>query len=158
MIVNAELRHRIADFHAAYAACLDHGRLDDWPDFFTEDASYRITARENFDRDLPLSTLSLRGHGMMRDRLYGVQSTIFHAPYYQRHILGPSLITALSDDTVACETNYLVVRTKRDMPAELFNVGVYRDVIRVSETDLKFTQRVCVFDNDLIPNSIIYPI
>ena len=153
-----QLRQEIADLHARYAACLDDGRYDEWPNFFTEDAWYRIVPRENYERDLPLSILSLKGRPMMLDRIHGATSTIFHAPYYQRHLLSLPVLTAKDGGKIESIANYTVIRTKRDMPAELFSVGYYYDLIVKQEAGLKFSQRFCVFDNDLIPNSLIYPI
>jgi salicylate 5-hydroxylase small subunit len=158
VIVEPSLRHRIYDLYAAYAACLDDARYAEWPEFFTDDAWYRVVPRENFDRDLPLSTLSLKGKAMMKDRIYGVESTIFHAPYYQRHLIGLPLIDQQADGSIAVQTNYTVIRTKRDAAAEIYSAGKYLDVICISETDLKFSKKFCVFDNDIIPNSMIYPI
>jgi salicylate 5-hydroxylase small subunit len=151
-------RERLIELYAAYASCVDAGKYDEWPDFFTEDAWYRIVSRENLDRNLPLSTLSLHGRPMMRDRNYGIESTIFHAPYYQRHILSPTRILSQGDGALEAETNYLVIRTKRDVPAEIFNTGVYLDRVVETPAGLRFARRFCVFDNDLIPNSLIYPI
>jgi salicylate 5-hydroxylase small subunit len=149
---------QIGDLNAKYAACLDSGRLKEWLEFFTEDAWYRVVPRENYERGLPLSTLSLRGVPMMRDRLHGVESTIFHAPYYQRHVIGPSRLVSRDGNSALAETNYLVIRTKRDVPAEIFNVGVYIDEVTTIDGDVKLARRFCVFDNDIIPNSLIYPI
>lgn len=158
MIIETALRLDIADLFARYAACLDSGDYTQWPDFFTEDCYYRVVPRENFDSGLPLSTLSLHGVPMLRDRLYGVESTLFHAPYYQRHIIGPTLIRGREGDLVHTETNYLVIRTKRDMPSEIFNAGRYVDRIRVHADGLRFAEKICIFDSELIPNSLIYPI
>lgn len=158
MTIAAETRFRIQDLYAAYAACLDHGRYEDWPEFFTEQAWYRIVPRENYDRGLPLSTLSLKGKAMMKDRIYGVESTIFHAPYYQRHVIGLPLITQLESGSYQVDANYTVIRTKRDLSAELYSVGRYHDRIEETADGLKFAQKFCIFDNDLIPNSLIYPI
>jgi salicylate 5-hydroxylase small subunit len=149
---------RIMQFYAAYASCVNDGRYGDWPDFFTETAWYRVVARENYDRDLPLSTLSLKGRPMMKDRIYGIESTIFHAPYYQRHLIGLPMISAASDRRFDVEVNYTVIRTKRDVAAEIYSVGRYIDRIVEVEGVLKFEQKFCVFDNDIIPNSLIYPI
>jgi salicylate 5-hydroxylase small subunit len=156
--IDPTLRHRIHDLYAAYAACLDDARYAEWPDFFTENAWYRVVPRENFDRDLPLSTLSLKGAAMMKDRIYGVESTIFHAPYYQRHLIGLPLINQQEDGAIAVQVNYCVIRTKRDASAEIYSVGKYIDEIEVGQNDLKFARKFCVFDNDIIPNSMIYPI
>jgi salicylate 5-hydroxylase small subunit len=156
--IDLQLRQDIADLYAAYAACLDDARYDEWPDFFTEDAWYRVVPRENYERGLPLSTMSLKGRAMMRDRIYGVTNTIFHAPYYQRHVIGLPLITANGDKGFSVQASYCVFRTKRDCVPEIFNVGQYVDVIENTDGVLRFTQKFCVFDNDLIPNSLIYPI
>jgi salicylate 5-hydroxylase small subunit len=156
--IDPSLRHLIHDLYAAYAACLDDARYEEWPEFFTDDGWYRVVPRENFDLNLPLSTLSLKGKAMMKDRIYGVQSTIFHAPYYQRHIIGLPLIIQENDKSFDVQVNYSVIRTKRDASAEIYNVGKYLDKIVLQEGDLKFIQKFCVFDNDIIPNSLIYPI
>ncbi len=48
------LRAEIEEFHAAYCAVLDAGRIEEWPAFFTADALYRITGRENAEAGLPV--------------------------------------------------------------------------------------------------------
>jgi salicylate 5-hydroxylase small subunit len=40
----------------------------------------------------------------------------------------------------------------------VFNVGRYMDVIARTPAGLKFASRFCIYDSELIPNSIIYPI
>jgi hypothetical protein len=49
------LQLEVDQLNAAYAAALDERRFDDWPEFFLEDACYKVQARENFDRGLPLT-------------------------------------------------------------------------------------------------------
>jgi salicylate 5-hydroxylase small subunit len=156
--IDLQLRQDIADLYSAYAACIDDGRYDEWPDFFTEDAWYRVVPRENFERGLPLSTMSLKGRAMMQDRIYGAVSTIFHAPYYQRHIISSPVIIKDGEAGIESRANYAVFRTKRDAMSEIYNVGQYLDIIKIDLGRLKFAQKFCVFDNDLIPNSLIYPI
>ena len=158
MTVDPQSYIDIIELYAAYASCLDDGRYEEWPNFFTEAAWYRVVARENFDRDLPLSTLSLKGQAMMKDRIYGTESTIFHAPYYQRHIIGMPKIVCDDSDVFAAEVNYTVIRTKRDSAADIYSVGRYLDRIVNTDDGLRFSQKFCIFDNDIIPNSLIYPI
>ncbi|MBC7610624.1 MAG: salicylate hydroxylase, partial [Polaromonas sp.] len=83
------IHHEIDQLNAAYAAALDEKRFDDWPLFFVEDGHYKVQARENFDRGLPLALMALESQGMMKDRVYGVTQTIYHAPYYMRHVVSP---------------------------------------------------------------------
>jgi salicylate 5-hydroxylase small subunit len=158
MGADVELRLGISDLYAAYCACLDAGRFEDWPGFFIENCRYRVVARENHDRNLPLGTMDLESRGALMDRVYAVQSTLFHAPYYQRHIVGPARIIGRDGETILAEANYLVIRTKRDQPSEVFNAGRYLDRITLVPEGLRFAEKICVFDSELIPNSIIYPL
>jgi salicylate 5-hydroxylase small subunit len=153
-----ELRLDLQQLYAEYAACLDDGRMTDWPRFFIEDCHYRLVPRENHDRGLPLATLDLRGRGMLEDRVYSVTGTLFHAPYYQRHVIGPIRILEADGEAIRAEANYVVIRTKRDQRSEVFNTGRYLDRMVRTADGLKFAVKVCVFDSELIPNSIIYPI
>jgi salicylate 5-hydroxylase small subunit len=40
----------------------------------------------------------------------------------------------------------------------VYNVGRYIDTVVTTPDGLKFSERVCVYDSEMIPNSIIYPI
>jgi salicylate 5-hydroxylase small subunit len=157
-MVDANLRLDIADLYAAYTACLDEQRYDDWPEFFTEECVYKLIPRENYDAGLPLATMAFESKGMLKDRVYAVTRTLFHAPYYQRHIVGAPRVTSSDDDGVHAEASYLVVRTKRSELSEVFNTGRYIDRVVSTPDGLRFAQKLCVFDSEMIPNSIIYPI
>jgi salicylate 5-hydroxylase small subunit len=143
---------------ADVAAALDQRELDRWPGFFTEDARYTLQSRENHDRALPLATMAFESRGMLMDRVYGAKDTIFHDPYHQRHILGAPRI--LADDGVAirCESSFLVMRTRRDEMPAVLAVGRYLDTLRRTPEGLRIAERLAIFDNDLIDNSIIDPV
>lgn len=144
--------------YADYAAVLDAGDWARWPDFFTADCRYRLQPRENFDQALPLCTLSFESQGMLRDRVYGISNTLFHDPYYQRHVIGVPRVLSADEESIACEANYAVFRTKPSQPTEIFNVGRYLDTVRITPEGLRFADKRVVFDSELIPNSLIYPL
>ena len=150
-------RLRIEDLYAAYAACLDDGRFEEWPDFFTDDCTYRIVPRENYDRGLPLATLSFESKGMLRDRVYAVTQTLFHEPYYQRHLVS-GLVVRADEGGFRVQANYVVVRTKAGALSEVYSAGRYLDRIVDDAGTLRFQEKLCIFDSELIPNSFIYPI
>ena len=152
------LHHQIDQLNATYAAALDEKRFDDWPLFFTEDGHYKVQARENFDRGLPLALIALESRGMMKDRVYGITQTIYHGPYYMRHIVSPARITLIENVVVHAETNYAVFRTKSGSVSEVYNVGRYIDEIIKKSDSWRFKSRLCVYDSELILNSLIYPI
>ena len=152
------LRLEIDDLQSRYSACVDSGKFECWPDFFIEDCIYRLIPRENYDRGLPLATLSFESKGMLRDRVYAATHTLFHQPYYQRHIVSGLRILGEQGGVVRCEANYVVIRTKLSERSEVFNAGRYLDKIVRVGGDLKFAERLCIFDSELIANSIINPI
>ena len=144
--------------YADYAAALDAGDFERWPGFFTDPCVYKLQSRENHERGLPLCTLSFESRGMLMDRVYGVKDTIYHDPYYQRHVLGVPRILAVDPEHIDAEAGYVVLRTKRDAMAEILSTGRTVDRIARTADGLRFASRHVIFDNDLIPNSIIAPL
>jgi len=167
MLDNADLRallrhHAIDRFNAAYADVLDQRRFTEWPDCFVEAARYRVQARENAERGLPLCLLNFESQAMMRDRIVGATQTIYHAPYYTRHVIGPSRIThdgeGTEADPIRAEANYAVFRTKPGATSEVYQVGRYVDAFVITDAGWKLLERRCVYDSEMVLNSLIYPV
>ena len=152
------LQLEIDQLNAAYAAALDERRFDDWPEFFLPEGRYTVQARENFDRKLPLALIALESQGMMKDRVYGVTQTIYHAPYYTRHVVSPAQLLAQEGNRLRAQAHYAVFRTRPGDASEVYNVGRYVDEIQRTPAGLKFASRLCVYDSEMILNSLIYPI
>ena len=148
----------LTQLYANYASAVSSGQWELWPDFFIDDCSYRLLPRENFDRGFPLATLSFESKGMLKDRVYGIRETLFHDPYYQRHVVGAPVVRKVDGERFECEANYAVFRTKLSEVSTVFNVGRYIDVVVRTPLGLKFAARQVVYDTEMIPNSIIYPI
>ena len=156
--IDFETYHALVQLYADYAYAVDSGDWSLWPDFFVDDCSYRLVPRENHERGFPLATLAFESKGMLRDRVYGIKETLFHDPYYQRHVVGAPLVRAASDGRIESEANYAVFRTKLNELSTVFNVGRYIDVVVRTAEGLKYKSRTVVYDSEMIPNSIIYPI
>ena len=95
---------------------------------------------------------------MLKDRVYGIKETLFHDPYYQRHVVGAPLVRSVDAERITSEANYAVFRTKLNELSTVFNVGRYLDTVVRTPAGLKFESRLVVYDSEMIPNSIIYPI
>ena len=152
------LQMQVDQLNAQYAAALDERRFDDWPLFFLEEGRYTVQARENFDRKLPLALIALESQGMMKDRVYGITQTIYHGPYYTRHVVGPALVLGAEGGRLRAQANYAVFRTRPGDASEVYNVGRYIDEIERTPAGLKFASRTCVYDSEMVLNSLIYPI
>jgi len=157
-VVDMQTWFGIQQLYADYAAAVDSGHWDLWPEFFTEQCVYKIQPRENFERGFPLATLALTSKGMLKDRVYGIQETLYHDPYYQRHVVGAPIVRQVENGRIHSEANYAVFRTKYDKESTVFNVGRYMDTLVQTDDGLKFAERLCIYDSEMIPNSIIYPI
>jgi salicylate 5-hydroxylase small subunit len=144
--------------YASYASAVSSGQWELWPEFFTEECSYRLQPRENYERGFPLATLSFESKGMLKDRVYGIRETLFHDPYYQRHVVGAPVILKAEADRFECEANYAVFRTKLSELSSVFSVGRYIDTVVRTAQGLKFASRQVIYDSEMIPNSIIYPL
>ena len=153
-----EAQYYVDQFNATYGDILDRGDYDAWVELFTEDCLYKVIPRENHDAGLPLATMALESRGMLKDRAYGITTTLFHAPYYQRHVIGVAQILNDNGSEIRATANYSVFRTKPGSVSEIYNVGRYLDVFLREGAGLKLKERVCVFDSEMILNSMIYPI
>lgn len=157
--MNPQIYMDILRLYAQYSATVDSSIWEQWPDFFVDDSWYRLKPRENHEAGLPLCLLALESKAMMKDRVYDVKETMYHDPYYQRHVVSvPHIFSIDENGEIRAEANYIVFRTKRDGITEIFNAGFYSDHIIPTESGLKFKSRLAVYDTEMVSNSLIYPI
>ena len=153
------LKSEIESFNAAYAAALDDQRLSDWCEMFTEDALYVVVSREIFDRNLPVGLIYCENRRMIRDRAFALEETAMFAPRYLRHLIANHAIVGTPGEVIKARANYVVLQVLLDRPdATLHQVGVYHDVFRRVEGELKLAERRCVYDNLLVPNALCIPV
>lgn len=156
--MDANQYFELTQLYARYSEAMSASRWDEWPGFFTEVCTYRLQPRENYERGFPLATLSFESQGMLRDRVYGIKETLFHDPYYQRIVTGVPLVEKVEGGAIHCQANYAVFRTKLSELSTVFNVGRYIDIVVPTPEGLRFQSRLCIYDSEMIPNSVIYPI
>lgn len=154
---NAALRSEIEDFNTAYADCLDDGDINQWPSFFTEDCIYKIIARENWDQGLPLATLFAEGRGGLVDRTVAVTKTTVFRKRYLRHFITNTRIRAVDGATIKAEANFQVLETTTDEFTKVLSTGRYIDTFQRLGGALKLKKRVCVYDSEMVPATIVYP-
>ena len=154
-----ELRLAIEEFNIEYARILDEQNIEAWPDFFTDDGWYRVTARENADNDLPVGLVWCDGKPMMRDRGLAVRSTMVYAPRYLRHFNSNVRVLGVDEaGDVLSESNYLVLETLMEDETRIFQAGLYRDRFRRQGDQLLLRARDCIYDSHLIPNDMVFPV
>ena len=151
------LRADIYDFNSAYAACIDDGDIMKWPDFFTEDAVYKVIPRENYDQELPLATIFAEGRGGLIDRTVAITKTTVFRPRYLRHFISNIRVLGTDGDLTRAEANYMVVETLTNDLTRILSVGRYMDTFRRVDGELKLKERLCVYDSEMVPATVVYP-
>lgn len=153
-----DLRFEIEEFNAEYARALDALEVERWPDFFTEDGFYRVTARENADAGMPVGLVWCEGRAMLRDRAAAIRKTMVYAPRWMRHMISNVRVNGIdADGAIEAEASYLILETLMEDETRIFQAGQYRDLFVRTGEGLKLRSRDCIYDSHLIPNDMVYP-
>ena len=156
--MDIQLQHRVEALLARYADCLDQGRYEEWPGFFTVDCVYKIISSENFEQGLPLGVIDCDSRAMLEDRITALRTANIFEEHRYRHILSTTLIKGRDGALIRSETSYQVIRIMRDGAAGLFSSGRYLDKIVDHAGELKFSQRLVVFDGKRIDTLLVIPL
>ena len=82
-MTNRELRFEAEELLDRYVQCLDEDRLEEWPDFFSEKAVYKIISRVNVERNHPLATMFCDSRDMMKDRVVAIRNASVFSQRYE---------------------------------------------------------------------------
>src|SRR5215470_14850230 len=106
--VDQAVRLEVEDLLARYVDVIDEGRLEAWPELFTEACRYLVTSQESYDEALPYGVIYATSRGMLRDRVSALREANIYEPQRYRHIVGPIWVEAESQTTVRARSNFLV--------------------------------------------------
>jgi 3-phenylpropionate/cinnamic acid dioxygenase small subunit len=152
-----ELQREVEDLYAEYGEIIDDGRLEAWPELFVDPCLYRIVSKENHDKGLPLSLMRCESIGMLKDRAFACQKLNVYGPRTWRHCI--TQIRAQADgDRIASRANFVVFETRHDRPTEILTSGRFLDALVRTPVGLRFREKICVYDANLIPGSIVLPL
>jgi anthranilate 1,2-dioxygenase small subunit len=155
--MDVALQLQVEKLHARYAHALDADRLEDWPNFFTENGRYRIATAENEERGLPLPVIYAESRAMLRDRVQSLRHANIYEPQRYRHVVSCVLVEKLDGARVASEASFLVVRIMQDGASMLFASGRYLDRIVLAPEPL-YEERVVVCDSRRFDTLLAIPL
>jgi salicylate 5-hydroxylase small subunit len=148
---------RLARLYLDYAAAIDEDEIERWPELFTEECSYQIKSRHNVRRGLPLAIMRCDSRGMLQDRVNAIRSTAFYVSRTVRHLIGLLDVQEV-DGGFGVQANFAVYESLPRQPSQLLCVGRYDDVVVEVGGQLRFRQKHCIYDGDLVIDSIVYPL
>ncbi|MDE2160978.1 MAG: nuclear transport factor 2 family protein [Burkholderiales bacterium] len=138
----------ICAFHARYAHAIDSDALEQWPAFFTERCSYRITNAANEAEGLPAGIVWADSRAMLEDRVAALRLANIYERQRYRHLIGMPVPGRFDARQAHADTPFMVARIMHTGATTLFATGVYRDVFeRDGDGGLKLAQRVAVCDS-----------
>jgi len=150
---------RLASLNAAYAAALDADRLEEWPDFFTEDCLYKVTTAENHRRGLQAGVIYADSRDMLHDRVFALRKANIYEHQSYRHIVGLPAILGQTETAITAEAPFVVVRTMRDGAMAVFAAGRYLDRVREDKDGaLRFAERLAICDSPRFDTLLAIPL
>lgn len=153
------LVREVEHFNSEYCAVLDAGLVEQWPMFFTEDAVYRITARENAELGMPVGLVYAQGRAMMHDRAIAIARTQMFAPRYNLHLVtNTRVIEEKPDGEIAAQANFLLLQTLVEGPSTIHLAGSFHDRFVRHEGRLLLQERQAIYDTTIIANDLVYPL
>jgi anthranilate 1,2-dioxygenase small subunit len=154
-----EMRFEIEEFNADYCAVLDAGEVELWPEYFTEDALYRVTAKENAEAGMLVGLVYAEGKKMLRDRATAIARTQMFAPRYNLHVVGtPRVLNILNDSEIFAQTNFILLQTLVEGPTTLHLAGKYYDRFENKNGKILLKERQAIYDTSIIANDLVYPV
>ncbi len=151
-------RLEIEQLYTAYAHCLDDDRLEEWPEFFTEDCAYRVTSAENYEAGLPLGIIYATSKNMLVDRVMALRRANIYEPQRYRHLISAMQIATAEGNALDAVANFLVVRTMQDGAMTLFAAGRYIDRVVRTDTGWKFAGKQVILDSRQIDTLLALPL
>jgi anthranilate 1,2-dioxygenase small subunit len=152
------LRLALRQFYEEYTTCLDDTDFDRWLTFFTPEAQYQITSRENFKRKLPVAAMSCDGLGMIKDRVTALVKVLVYEPRVWRRYVSSVRVDTLDGEVIHSRANFLLFESMMDREPQLNMLGEYVDQVVRNGDSFLFSSRTCVYDNYRIQTTLFAPV
>jgi anthranilate 1,2-dioxygenase small subunit len=151
-------RLAVEDLMREYAAAIDDGRYEAWPDFFTDDCRYQIIPAESHERGYVSGFYLCESKGMLRDRILCLRETAIYEPHRNRHLIGGTRILSAGVSECRSETPFSVIRTTNDGEMLLFAAGKYVDTVVFDGDVARFREKLVLTDSTRVEMFIAAPL
>ncbi|WP_050476141.1 anthranilate 1,2-dioxygenase small subunit AndAd [Herbaspirillum rhizosphaerae] len=141
-----------------YIHALDNDRLEDWPEFFTDDCLYEIVPRENADAGLPIGIIYCDSKKMLRDRVLSLRHANIYEEHTYRHMTSGLIFKPVDDNTVEAESSYVVIQTLQNGESFVYQAGRYLDRVVRTDAGWRYASRRVIYDTLRVPTLLATPI
>ncbi|MFY9513004.1 MAG: aromatic-ring-hydroxylating dioxygenase subunit beta [Rubrivivax sp.] len=158
MTIDPQLAQRVSDFYYRYSESLCDLQIEQWPEYFTEDCTYRIVSRPNHDQGLRIGPMFAENKGALQDRVLAIKETLVYSARSLTHLVSGARVVDGPESALRTRSMVAVYQTLVDGITQLQLVGRTFDVIDARGPELKFRERVVVFDTELLAGALVYPV
>lgn len=152
------MQARVADLYTRYSETLCDLKIAEWPEYFTDDCLYRVVSRPNHDRGHRIGPMFAENKGALKDRVVAISETLVYSARSLTHMVSGVRVVSSESSMLRSRSMLAVYQTLIDGTTQLQLVGRTFDVIDASGSELKFRERVVVFDTELIAGALVYPV
>jgi 3-phenylpropionate/cinnamic acid dioxygenase small subunit len=155
--VSDNLKARVDNLYAHYADTICDGDIEAWPDFFTDDCLYHVKPRSNHERGMMLGPIFSESKGALIDRVTAIRNSMVFAPRAMCYVVGSIRVVETDGETARTRSMFSAYHTLDDGDSHLLMVARSFDHLALG-TELKFIERVVIFDTERVPGALIYPV
>lgn len=156
-IVSDNLKAGIDDLYARYAETICDGDIEAWPEFFTDDCLYHVKPRSNHERGMMLGPIFSESKGALIDRVVAIRNSMVFAQRAMCYVVGTTRVVETNGDTARTRSMFSAYHTLDDGDSHLLMVARTFDHVELGE-ELRFMERIVIFDTERVPGALIYPV
>jgi 3-phenylpropionate/cinnamic acid dioxygenase small subunit len=153
---------KIEALQMRYAKALDRRDMKAWAECFgATEAHYECNSRENVDAGFRLAMMLADNPRRIQDQVKAVDEVWAGTfqDYFTRHIFQRLECRELTAGRFAVESNFIVTFTNgQDGDTRLLVTGEYQDEVLFEEGLARFASRKAIFDCNVVPRYLVYPI
>ena len=158
LTLSAETKYRVDDFYARYAEAICDGEIESWPDFFVDDCLYHVKPRANDERGQMLGPIFSESRGALVDRVVAIRNSMVFMPRAICYVVGSVRLIETTDETLKARSMFSAFHSLENGDTELLMVGRTFDTLVEREGNLKFAERLVLFDTERVPGALIFPV
>jgi 3-phenylpropionate/cinnamic acid dioxygenase small subunit len=157
-VFSTDQKARVDDLYARYAETICDGDLEAWPDFFIDDCRYHVRPRTNHERGQLLGPIYSESKGALVDRVLAIRNSMVFMPRAVCYVVGSIRIVEAGTDNLTTRSMFSAYHTLETGDSEVLMVGRTFDELVLDGDDLKFRERIVVFDTERVPGALVYPV
>ena len=157
--MDLETTFKVQELQARYIQALDDDRLEDWPNFFTDQCRYLVTTADNLAQGMPLGMIYATSRAMLRDRVRSLRDANVYEAQRYRHMIAPPVIARGEGGVIHAQTSFMVVRIMHTGETMMFVTGRYDDRILLDSQEApRFVEKIVVLDSRVIDTLLAIPV